>query len=508
MQDTQLLEQFVSRRCPQSFTAIVQRYSGMVYASALRQAGQAHLAEEIAQSVFVDLWQNADSLSAGTVLAGWLLTATRYRAATALKLRRRREYHEKQAAQLKEEFLAESVNPWLDEVSPHLDAALASLSNRNRDALLLRFFEGATMQSISQRLGISEDAAKQRVSRSIEQLRTYLQGRGIAMPAAVLTQILASQANLPPVARLVHSTLAALQTSTSKGVVITMAASKVKAVVTTAVLLALLGGGTAIAWKATGRAAPRTLVIEPNPAAGNWMAKFNQVYGLTADQQVKYIPPPFIRERNLIWHAENNESLTVESSGASIHWRGLTLASSLGWVLQNVAGINPSELDASVPRSMPLEGDWSVRKGARIEQIVNGIATIVSQRLGRTVRFERRNVMRDTIIVRGTYHFVPLVGKSDDGVIDLIGDPPPFKVPSQIRHVALGELLGGVGDVAGVPVVDETGESKLKVTVADHPTWGKPESLFRNLAAQTSLQFEHEPRPRDLWYMVDVTPSK
>lgn len=508
MQDTQLLEEFVKTRSPQTFTAIVQRYSGMVYASALRQVGQGHLAEEIAQCVFVDLWRSASSLKPGAVLVGWLLTATRYRAANAVRLRRRRQYHEKQAAQLRKDSVSEAGQVWLDEVTPHLDAALASLSNRNRQALLLRFFEGASMQGISQRLCISEDAAKQRVSRSMEQLRIILHRRGVVMPAAVLPQILASQANLPPVAGLVHSTLAALQSSVPKGVVITMAASKVKAAVAAGVVLALLGGGTAVAWKAAGHATPRTIVIDAHPAAGDWMARFNQVYGLSADQQVKYIPPPFIPERNLIWHYDNNESLTVEYSGASIQWRGGTLASNLGWVLSNVAGIQPSELDASVPRSMPLEGDWSVRKGAPVEQIVKVIAAVVSQKLGRTVHFERRNVIRDTIIVRGTYHFVPLAGKPDDGVIDLIGDPPPFKVPSRISHITLGELLTGMSDVNGLAILDETGQSKLKVTVADHPTWGKPESILHNVAAQTSLRFEHEPRPRDMWFMVDATTGK
>lgn len=520
MQDTQLLEELVNNRSPQTFAAIVERYSGMVYASALRQVGETHLAEEVAQSVFVELWRNANSLKPGTVLVGWLLTATRYRAANALRLRRRREHHEKEAAQLRKDSIAEAGEIWLDEVAPHLDAALASLSRANREAVLLRFFEGESMRAISVRLCISEDAAKQRVSRSMDQLRMFFDSRGVVVPVAVLPQILASQANLAPVAGMVQSTIAGLQTSFAKGVVITMAASNVKVAVAVCVLVALVGGSTAIGWRAFNHDSPPTMIIQPNPTPDDWRASFNKVYGLAAGQQVKYVAPPFIPERDLFWEAEqrgqgnmralglgSNESLVVESDGASMRWRSVTLVGDLGSVLQD-AGIKPSELDASVPGSMPLEGDWVVRKGAPAEQVVEGIAAVVSQKVGRNVRIERRQVIRDVIVVRGNYHFTPLPGKSDDGVIDLVGDRPLRPLPMQIRQTTLGELLSGMSGVSGLAVVDETGQSRVRVTVADHPSYGKPETVLRNVAAQTSLQLDREPRSRQLWFMTDAISNK
>lgn len=519
MQDTQLLEEFIEQRSSEAFAGIVRRYSGMVYASALRQAGDAHLAEEIAQGVFVDLWRCAGSMKRDTVLVGWLITATRYRAHTALKLRRRRQRHETQAAQLRKDSVSQSPQPWLEEVAPHFDAALASLSSRNRQALLLRFFEGASTRAVSQRLGISEEAARQRVSRSLEQLRAFFARRGVALPAAAVPLILASQANLPPVAGLVQSTISAVQTSVPKGMVISMAASKVKVAVGSVVLLALVGGGTGLAWRVSRHESP--IVIETHPTLESWRENFNQVYGLGAGQQVKYVPPPFVAARNLFWMAEQrrqgaarpedlrgNESLTVEWDGPSPHWRSVTLLTTLGAALQNAAGIRRADLDASVPASMPLEGDWVVRKGATADQVAQGIAAVLSQKLQRTVRLERRSAEHDTIVVRGTYRFTPLAGKPDNGVVELIGDPPPRNLASQIQNITLGELLAGLAQISGLSIIDETGESSRKVTIADHPSYGNPEAVLRNVAAQTSLRLDHEARRRELWFMLDATAGK
>lgn len=224
--------------------------------------------------------------------------------------------------------------------------------------------------------------------------------------------------------------------------------------------------------------------------------------------------------RNLFWQAEQRRygnpnpdgldpalALTVEQDGSQMRWRIVTTVATLGSALHCAAGIEEADVDASVPRSMPLPGDWVVRKGASTDQLAAGIADVLSRKLGRTVRLERRHVTRDAIIVRGSYHFVPLPGKPDNGVIELVGDPPPQPLPSQKRQLKLGELLRRFGSVNGLAIVDETGRGDKPVTIADHPTYGNPMIVLRNIAAQTSLRLDREPRPRDLWFLVDPANS-
>jgi hypothetical protein len=70
---SQLLAEYVDNGSETAFRELVSRYIGLVYSSALRMAGgDAHLAEDICQTVFIDLARNASKLSRDSALGGWL----------------------------------------------------------------------------------------------------------------------------------------------------------------------------------------------------------------------------------------------------------------------------------------------------------------------------------------------------------------------------------------------------------------------------------------------------
>jgi DNA-directed RNA polymerase specialized sigma24 family protein len=54
---------------------------------------------------------------------------------------------------------------------PMLDDALGALRAGERDAVLLRFFEGRGFAEIGNALKMSEDAARMRVTRAVEKMR-------------------------------------------------------------------------------------------------------------------------------------------------------------------------------------------------------------------------------------------------------------------------------------------------------------------------------------------------
>src|SRR5213593_4742432 len=95
--DFELLDAYAGRGSESAFTEIVERHKGLVYASALRQTGDAGLAEEITQAVFIVLARKAATLKPETILSGWLFRATRFAAADALKRERRRVRREQEA---------------------------------------------------------------------------------------------------------------------------------------------------------------------------------------------------------------------------------------------------------------------------------------------------------------------------------------------------------------------------------------------------------------------------
>jgi len=69
---------------------------------------------------------------------------------------------------------------------PHVDNALAELAEKDRTALVLRFLQQKSLRDVGETMGTSEEAAKKRVSRALEKLRSLLARRGMVVPAAAL----------------------------------------------------------------------------------------------------------------------------------------------------------------------------------------------------------------------------------------------------------------------------------------------------------------------------------
>ena len=82
--------------------------------------------------------------------------------------------------------LSDSEDATWAQVAPLLDEAMAALAEADRNAVLLRFFEAKPMGVVGKHLGVSEDAAKKRVSRAVDKLRGFLVQRGVTLSVAAL----------------------------------------------------------------------------------------------------------------------------------------------------------------------------------------------------------------------------------------------------------------------------------------------------------------------------------
>lgn len=185
--DVELLRLYAENRSEAEFAQLVNRHIGLVYATALRRVhGDAHLAEDITQSVFTDLARKANSLRGHASLSGWLYLATQMSAAAVVRRERRRKSRE--AAALAMNFSEYSEKPDADasRLGPVLDDALIDLKVDDREAILLRFFQGQTFSEIGAALRITEEAARKRVDRALEKLHGVLARRGITSTAVAL----------------------------------------------------------------------------------------------------------------------------------------------------------------------------------------------------------------------------------------------------------------------------------------------------------------------------------
>jgi RNA polymerase sigma factor (sigma-70 family) len=255
MQDAELLRDYVTNSSDAAFAGLVDRYVDFVYSIALRQLRNAQLAEEAAQVVFSLLARKAAGLVDLPSLAGWLYRATCFTAAKTLRSERRRRHHEQEAATMHQDNATDD-DLW-KQLSPMLDDALKQLGEQDRLAVLLRFFQRKPMREVGEVLGVSEAAAKMRVSRAVERLRDFFSKRGVAVGASGLVAALSANGVLSAPIGLAAALSSASLSSAATGSAFTllrfMATTKLKAGIISAVIIA---------------AVATSLVIQQNSRAG------------------------------------------------------------------------------------------------------------------------------------------------------------------------------------------------------------------------------------------------
>jgi RNA polymerase sigma factor (sigma-70 family) len=249
MTDNQnLLAEYVQTGSDAAFRELVTRYVDLVYSTALRLlGGDTHRAEDVAQTVFVNLARVAQTLPKDVKLGGWLHRDTCFTASTLMRGERRRQSRERQAAEMNERQNNSEAGYSL--VAPVLDEAINELDEADRTAILLRFFEQHDFRSVGQALGSNENAARMRVTRALDKLEVLLKHRGVTTTAMSLSVVLSANAiQASPVglavtistAALAGTTLATAATATAtKAIAMT---TLQKAIVTTTVAV-LAGAG-------------------------------------------------------------------------------------------------------------------------------------------------------------------------------------------------------------------------------------------------------------------------
>ncbi len=193
LSDQHLLGEYARRKSEAAFAELVRRHVDCVYSAAFRMVGEAALAEDVTQGAFVALAQNASRLMGRPVLSGWLHRTARNLAANTIRSEVRRRAREQEAAAMNQYTSAEPDSLWA-RIAPHLDAALEELSEADRDAVSLRYFERKSAREMAAILGTSEDAAQKRVNRAVERLRQIFAHQGITVGAGGLAAVLSANA--------------------------------------------------------------------------------------------------------------------------------------------------------------------------------------------------------------------------------------------------------------------------------------------------------------------------
>ncbi len=245
--DAELLADYRDTRSPRAFADLVGRHAGWVHAAARRRVGgDDHLAHDVTQAVLVLLAERPGRVRDGHRLGGWLLRTTEYAAAHAVRGERRRLTRERAVAATRPEVAAvEDADA--AEAFAAVERAVGRLDESDRTLVVLRFHRGRSLAEVGAELGISADAARKRLDRTLARLKRHLLAAGSAVTPAGLSALFPIAVVSPTLSIPSRATASSRALSIVKGVSLMQTWNRIKLATAAAVATVAVAGGVLLA---------------------------------------------------------------------------------------------------------------------------------------------------------------------------------------------------------------------------------------------------------------------
>ncbi|WP_088259100.1 sigma-70 family RNA polymerase sigma factor [Fimbriiglobus ruber] len=198
--DAVLVARFVAHRDDAAFAELAHRHGQMVLSVARRSVRDPHLAEDVAQAVFLVLARKAGRLTRPDRLAGWLFGVTR-RLAQKAAVRHHRDAG-RTCPLTDMPATPDAPSEW-NGLTQMLDEELVRLPEAERVSLVLCYLEGLTQDEAARSCGWSVRTLRRRLTAGRERLRERLQRRGAELGTVLAALAVAPATDAGVIGRLV-----------------------------------------------------------------------------------------------------------------------------------------------------------------------------------------------------------------------------------------------------------------------------------------------------------------
>lgn len=264
--DGELIRVYAESGDDTAFAELVSRHQQAVYRACLRMLGDSHEAQDAAQATFIVLVRKARDLRKEGSLSGWLHNVARK---VALEAIRRRTVRIRREEVLVGQFAAGNRDAEseadVEIVLKSVDEALGELSERLREAVILRYVQGYSQKDGAELARCPQGTFGRRTHDGLAKLRERLVKRGIPVSAVTLVIMVGAESQAATPETLLSSITSASKAVAAgaatgagatpavllaKGVMKTMLITKIKFAAMVVAGAVVLGGVTMVAVQA------------------------------------------------------------------------------------------------------------------------------------------------------------------------------------------------------------------------------------------------------------------
>ena len=159
-----------------------RRHARSVHAFVMRRLNMLHVADEVTNDTFVQVWRSAKSFAQRSSGKTWLLSIAKHRVMDAMRSHYRTTQHEQVTPDDAHQDIADAQpGPFeqaeMSQKASHLAACFDALSVDHRECIHLSFVEGMTLEEIAQIVDSPANTVGTRIHHAKQKLKACMEAR-------------------------------------------------------------------------------------------------------------------------------------------------------------------------------------------------------------------------------------------------------------------------------------------------------------------------------------------